>query len=75
VHADSALELSVPGPDADKRCTAFMAALSSRGVAASRLKLASPAVPTSPAVPEATVAAKPIELAKPAAVELSFSVG
>jgi len=75
LHPDSALEMSVPGPDADKRGSAFMAALSSRGVAASRLKLASPAAPASPAVPEATVLAKSALLGKPAAVDLSFSVG
>jgi hypothetical protein len=76
LHAESVLELSVPGPDADKRSAAFTAALGSRGVSASRIKLASPAAaPASPSAPEATVVATPAELAKPALVELSFSVG
>src|SRR5882724_4648918 len=60
LHPDSALEMSVPGPDADKRSTAFVAALGARGVSAARIKLASaPAASVSPVVPEATVAAKP----------------
>ncbi len=76
LHPDSALEMSVPGPDADKRSTAFMTALGSRGVSASRIKLASvPAAPALPVAADATVAAKPVQLAKPAVVELSFSVG
>jgi|GEM_PF-985553 hypothetical protein len=73
LHQGSALELSVPGPDAGKRSTAFMAALGARGVSASRIKLA--ASPASPGAPEATVVAKPALLGKPAVVELSFSVG
>jgi hypothetical protein len=74
LHAESALEMRVPGPDADKRSSAFIAALGSRGVSASRIKLASaPVAPASPLVPEATAVAKPAELARPAVVELSFS--
>ena len=76
LHPDSVLEMSVPGPDADKRSTALSAALGSRGVNASRFKLASaPAAPAALAVPETTPVAKPVLLGKPALVELWFSVG
>jgi hypothetical protein len=76
LHPESALEMSVPSPDADKRSAAFLTALGSRGVSASRVKLAStPAVLASPVAAEAAPTAKPVVLAKPGVVELSFSAG
>jgi hypothetical protein len=76
LHTASALELSVPGPNADARAAALIAALGSRGVNASRVKLRAGVVPgTAPVAAEPAVVAKPIELPKPGAVELSFSVG
>ncbi|HEY3253632.1 MAG TPA: hypothetical protein VGJ91_06775 [Polyangiaceae bacterium] len=81
LHSASALELALPALAAEKRGPALLSALSSRGVAASRMKLA-PAVPsaTPSAVPSATPSATPSADAAPAkvapaAVELSFSAG
>ena len=69
LHSASTLELSVPATDADKRGPALLSALSSRGVAASRMKVGS-------AAPRATASAEaaPPKAAAPA-VELSFSAG
>jgi hypothetical protein len=76
LHNESALQLSVPGPEAEKRSAALLGALSARGVPASRLTLA-PAVapPSAPVAPESSPSAKPAELPKTGTVELSFSVG
>ena len=70
LHSASALELSLPTTDAEKRGPALLSALSSRGVAASRLKLA----PLTPAVAPNPADAAPAKAAAPS-VELSFSVG
>ena len=70
VHTDSALELSLPGAAADKRGPALVSALGSRGVAATRVKIALPVA--APLVQTADAAPKP---AAPSSVELSFSVG
>jgi len=69
LHSASALELALPTTDAEKRGPALLSALSSRGVAASRMKLAplAPAPAASADTPSPKVPAK--------AVELSFSVG
>ncbi|MEP7049664.1 MAG: hypothetical protein ABJB12_04895 [Pseudomonadota bacterium] len=75
LHTDSALELRVPGPDADKRSAVLVSALGARGVAASRIGV--PPTPVAPAIgaaPESAPAARPPELSKPGSVELSFSV-
>jgi len=69
LHAASALELTVPASDADKRGPALLSALTSRGVAASRMKLGSITPPTTPTGD--TAPAK----ATPPTVELSFSAG
>jgi len=69
LHSDSALELGLPTADAEKRAPALLSALSSRGVAASRMKLAS-------AAPRATTSAEtPPAKTAPPVVELSFSAG
>ncbi len=76
LHTDSALQLSVPGPDADKRGAALIAALGARGVPASRIVFIPAAVPAAVGhAPESAPVAKPAELPKPGSVELSFSVG
>jgi hypothetical protein len=66
LHATSALELALPATDAEKRGPALLGALSSRGVAASRMKIS----PLAPANAEEA----PSKTASPA-VELSFSAG
>ena len=66
LHSASALELALPVADAEKRGPALLSALSSRGVAASRMKLAAVAAPNAEAAPAKVVA--PL-------VELLFSVG
>ena len=71
LHTNSALELSLPGRDADKRGPALTSALATRGVSATRLKLV--AAPAPPLAPAADAPLKPS--ADPRAVELSFSVG
>jgi len=65
LHAASALELGLAQADAETRGPALLSALSSRGVAASRMKLAPFAAPT--------VEAAPAKLTP--MVELSFSAG
>ena len=75
LHADSLLQVSAPGPDADKRSAGLLAALGARGVNASRMGLAPTAVPAPAPVVDGAPAAKPPELPKPGSVELSFSVG
>jgi hypothetical protein len=79
LHPQTSLELGVAGADADKRSALLVAALGSRGVSAARVQLArsgpnAPAMPT-PDAAIAAVSAKPVELAEPALIELSFSVG
>ena len=69
LHAASALELTVPASDAEKRGPALLSALTSRGVAASRMKLGTLAPPTA-----ATGEAAPAKTTPPI-VELSFSAG
>jgi len=69
LHSASALELSLPATDAEKRGPALLSALTSRGVAASRMKLSSIAPPSA-----ATGDAQPPK-ATPPIVELSFSAG
>jgi hypothetical protein len=69
LHPASALELALPTAAAEKRGPALLGALSSRGVAASRLKLA-PLTPAQPASAEGA----PAKVAAPA-VELSLSAG
>ena len=69
LHSASALELALPVADAEKRGPALLSALSSRGVAASRMKLA-PLAPASAAGADAGTAK-----VVPPLVELSFSVG
>jgi len=69
LHSTSTLDLTLPTTDAEKRGPALLSALSSRGVAASRMKLGSLA-PAPTATPDAAPA-KP----KPPVVELSFSAG
>jgi hypothetical protein len=69
LHAASALELALPAADAEKRGPALLSALSARGVAASRMKLA-PLAPVAAATADAALA----KVAAPA-VELSFSAG
>src|SRR6478609_7948231 len=69
LHSTSTLDLTLPTTDAEKRGPTLLSALSSRGVAASRMKLGSLA-PTS-----ATNADAPPAKAKPPVVELSFSAG
>jgi len=72
LHTESALELSLPPVDAEKRGPALLAVISGKGVQASRLSiLALPA----PAVAPALDAAAPIKPAAAKAVELSFSAG
>jgi len=71
VHAQSALELSLPVADADKRGPALLSALTSRGVAASRLKFKSGPSSSAPITDSAPTQAS----APPAVVELSFSAG
>ncbi|HKO49990.1 MAG TPA: hypothetical protein VJV79_19805 [Polyangiaceae bacterium] len=66
LYSASALELGLPTTDAEKRGPALLSALSSRGVAASRMKLVPLASPSAEAA-SAKVAA-PL-------VELSFSAG
>jgi hypothetical protein len=66
VHSASALELGLAPAGAEKRGPALLSALSSRGVAASRMKLA----PFAPANAES----EPTKVA-PSLVELSFSAG
>jgi hypothetical protein len=76
MHGDSSVEMSVPGPDADKRSAALRSALSARGVDASRIQVATAAaVALSPVASDVPASPKPVELPKPAAVELSFSAG
>ncbi len=78
LHMDSSLQISVPGTDADKRAAALVAALSARGVTASRIGFApaAPAVqPAATATADSAPAPKPVELPKSGSVELSFSVG
>ena len=70
LHTDSALALTVPGADDDKRGGALLGALGSRGVAASRMKL----VPRA-AAPLAVAADAPAKVAPAPWVEISFSVG
>ena len=72
LHSASALELALPVSDAEKRGPALLGALSSRGVAASRMKLAPLATSTPSAAPsaEAAPAKAPMSL-----VDLSFSAG
>ena len=66
LHSASALELGLPTADAEKRGPALLGALSSRGVAASRMKL----------TPLATASAEaPSAKAASPSVELSFSPG
>ncbi len=72
VHADSALELSLPLQNAEQRAPALLGALSAKGVAASRMHVAAHgpaalAADSSAASPPATAAASTVELA--------FSVG
>ena len=69
LHSASTLELSLPASDAEKRGPALLSALSSRGVAASRMKLGAAAARSTPN-DEALPAKVPA-----AVVELSFSVG
>jgi len=69
LHSTSALELALPAKDAEKRGPALLSALSSRGVAASRMKLA-PLAPPAGTTPEAA----PSKGAAPL-VELSFKPG
>ena len=66
LHAASELELGLPTTDAEKRGPALLGALSSRGVAASRMKL----TPLSTASAEA-----PSGKATAPSVQLSFSAG
>jgi len=66
LHSGSALTLALPTSDADKRGPALLSALVSRGVAASRMKLAGSAAR---ATPDSDAPAKA------PAVELSFSAG
>jgi len=69
LHPESDLELSLPTVDADKRGPALLSALSSRGVAATRMKLIALA-------PTAEANAEPGRAKAPApVVELSFSAG
>lgn len=74
IHRDSLLELSMPGPDADKRSAAFVAALGSRGVDASRVKLRAGESARATETAEPAAVARPVELTKPGVVELSFGV-
>ena len=69
LHSASVLELTLPATDAEKRGPALLSALTSRGVAASRMKLGSLAPPTA-----ATGDTAPVK-ATPPTVELSFSAG
>jgi len=69
LHSASALELTLPATDAEKRGPTLLGALSSRGVAASRMKLGTLA----PSAAEA--AEKTPAKAAAASVELSFSAG
>jgi len=69
VHSASALELGLPAMDAEKRGPALLGALSTRGVAASRMKLSS--APRATASPDAA----PAKDAALSVVELSFSAG
>src|SRR6478735_3485399 len=69
LHSASTLELALPATDADKRGPALLSALSSRGVAASRMKLGSSA-------PRPNGSVEPAPAKAPATVvELSFSAG
>jgi len=71
LHSASTLDLALPATDAEKRGPALLSALSSRGVAASRMKLGSLAA-------RATANAEPMPAqakAAPPSVELSFSAG
>jgi len=71
LHAQSGLDLALPSADADRRGPALLSALSSRGVAASRMKF-TPA----PSSSTPSVDAAPTKVAGPhAIVELSFSAG
>jgi hypothetical protein len=74
VHPESMAELSMPGPDSEKRGTALLAALAARGVAPARMKLAAAVAPAADAT-NAALSAKPAVIAKPAVVELFFSAG
>lgn len=69
LHAASGLELALPTTDAEKRGPALLGALSSRGVAASRMKLAPLATATS-----ATAEVAPAKAAA-SVVELAFTAG
>ena len=74
LHADSALELSVPGPGSEQRAPALSSALSARGVAGSRVTVRSGTKLAAPSLTEPSNAgAEPAR--DSAAVELSFSVG
>jgi len=66
LHPASALELGLPASSGEKRGPALLSALSSRGVAASRMKLA-------PLTPPSAEAA-PLKVAAPS-VDLSLSAG
>jgi hypothetical protein len=68
LHSASALELALPATDAEKRGPALLSALSSRGVAASRMKLA-PLMPAAKPSADAAPGKGPAPL-----IELSFSV-
>ena len=70
LHSTSTLDLTLPTTDAEKRGPTLLSALSSRGVAASRMKLGSlaPAPATANSEPAPTKT-------KPTMVELSFSAG
>jgi len=69
VHSASVLELGLPSNDAEKRGPALLSALTSRGVAASRMKLASGAARATPSGEAAPTKAGA------SLVELSFSAG
>jgi len=69
LHSASALELAVPQANAEKSGPALLSALSSRGVAASRMKLAQRTPPLAPSAEGAQ--AKPVA----PAVELSLGAG
>src|SRR6478735_5144694 len=69
LHSTSTLDLTLPTTDAEKRGPALLSALSSRSVAASRMKLGS-------AVARPTPTGEPLPAKAPAPViELSFSAG
>ncbi len=71
LHAASALELALPTTGAEQRGPALLSALSSRGVAASRMKL-SPLASVAPR--ETPTGEAPAKVAAPS-IELSFSAG